>query len=209
MQSEAAVYSSKIATDRKKRICTLEKEIQQIEILQKNKYDTARASTLKSLKAKYKDATSARAEFILLRTRQLYYEQSDRPNRLLALRLKQSERLASVDAVKDSSGIVFTQPLLVNKVFREFYSELYKSETPEDLTDMHAFLGPLDLPSLSEEQADELDAPLTLEELRSAAISMTRHKSPGLDGIPPELFLEIWAFVSYLYPTFTRHWLFS
>lgn len=160
---------------------------------------------MNSLKARYKDVTSVRAEFNLLRTRQLYYEQSDRPNRLLALRLKQSERLASVDAVKDPSGVVITQPPLVNNVFREFYSELYKSETPDDLTDMHAFLSPLELPSLSTEEANQLDAPLTLEELRSAAVSMTRHKSPGLDGIPPELFVELWDLVGPLLVKSIQH----
>jgi len=69
---------------------------------------------------------------------------------------------------------VFTKPSLVNYVFREFYSECYKFS------------------SLSTEQADQLDVPLTLEERGSHAVSMTRHKLPGLDGIYPELLVELW-----------------
>lgn len=46
-----------------------------MEIMQKHKYDIVRKKTFKSLLAEYKDATSAMAEFILLRMRQLYYEQ--------------------------------------------------------------------------------------------------------------------------------------
>lgn len=46
-----------------------------MEIMQKHKYDTVRKKNFKSLLAEYKDAASAMAEFILLRMRQLYYEQ--------------------------------------------------------------------------------------------------------------------------------------
>lgn len=52
-------YSSKIATDCKVKISSLEKDIQQMKILQKHKYDTERARILESLKVEYKDATSA------------------------------------------------------------------------------------------------------------------------------------------------------
>lgn len=60
---------------------------------------------------------------------------------------------------------------------------------------MNAFMDPLDFPSLSAAQAKQFDAPITLEELKLAAASMNRHKSPGLDGVLPDLLLEIWDLV--------------
>ena len=75
--------------------------------------------------------------------------------------------------------------------FRQFYSQLYTSEADPDHSKMTHFSS-LDLPKLDREQSGFLDYHLTLEDLRSALTSMKRGKSPGLDGIPPELFLEIW-----------------
>ena len=37
-----------------------------------------------------------------------------------------------------------------------------------------------------------LDAPISLEELKEAAVTMQRNKSPGIDGIPTELYITFW-----------------
>lgn len=70
---------------------------------------------------------------------------------------------------------------------------------------MNAFIDPLDFPSLSAAQAKQFDAPITLEELKLAAASMNRHKSAGLDGILPELILEIWDLVGPLLLNSIQH----
>lgn len=37
-----------------------------------------------------------------------------------------------------------------------------------------------------------LDVPISLEELKAAALNMQRNKSPGFDGIPLEVYVEFW-----------------
>ena len=54
------------------------------------------------------------------------------------------------------------------------------------------FLKSLQLPKLSTEAVCSLEAPIQLEELRVAIKEMNRGKSPGLDGIPPELVEAFW-----------------
>ena len=44
-----------------------------------------------------------------------------------------------------------------------------------------------------------LDAPLTVEELKNAVFQMTKGKSPGLDGIPVEFYQEFWETIKHLY----------
>lgn len=45
---------------------------------------------------------------------------------------------------------------------------------------------------MSKEETEFLDTPPTITELKDALSSMKKGKSPGLDGFPPELFLELW-----------------
>ncbi len=45
---------------------------------------------------------------------------------------------------------------------------------------------------------ESLEAPLSLEELHVSLKSLQKGKSPGLDGLPPELYLEIWNLVGIL-----------
>ncbi len=45
---------------------------------------------------------------------------------------------------------------------------------------------------------ESLEAPLSLEELHVSLKSLQKGKPPGLDGLPPELYLEIWDLVGIL-----------
>lgn len=77
---------------------------------------------------------------------------------------------------------------LINSVFSSFYKSLYSSESPSDLTDMEAFLQDLDFPNLSTDAIDQLDSPLTMQELTLALQNMQNNKAPGPDGFPVEFF---------------------
>lgn len=50
----------------------------------------------------------------------------------------------------------------------------------------------LNLSSLTQEEATQLEAPITLNEFKNAILSMKRGKSPGWDGIPPEFYATFW-----------------
>ena len=49
------------------------------------------------------------------------------------------------------------------------------------------FFQNLNLPTLNQEESDQLQAPISLEELENATQLMKKGKSPGWDGIPPEV----------------------
>ncbi len=117
------------------------------------------------------------------------YFNADRPSRLLALKLKECESKASIDIIKTGSGEITTNPKAVNDEFRSFYSTVYSSVVSLDRGECSDFLSHLNFPTLPISAQKSLDAPLTLEELHNAAKLLQKGKSPGLDGIPPELYL--------------------
>lgn len=46
------------------------------------------------------------------------------------------------------------------------------------------FLGNLEIPTITQEEREELESPITLVELQQAVTSMANQKSPGPDGLP-------------------------
>ncbi len=62
--------------------------IQSLQNLQKRHFTEQQATQLSSLKDEYDLLSHSKAEFILHRTKQKYYFESERPSHLLALRLK-------------------------------------------------------------------------------------------------------------------------
>lgn len=80
----------------------------------------------------------------------------------------------------------------------EFYSHLYTADPAPDLAALKMYLSELKLPTLTNDDADSLETPFTLLELEEALGLMQKRKSSGLDGLPPELFLELWDIVGAL-----------
>ncbi len=89
-------------------------------------------------------------------------------------------------------------PVAINDIFKGFYTNLYKAETDFDEPICKQYLDKLELPRISQIDKESLEAPLSLEELHVSLKSLQKGKSPGLDGLPPELYLEIWDLVGIL-----------
>ncbi len=173
-------------------------KIQSLQNLQKQHFTEQQATRLSSLKEEYDLLSHSKAEFILHRTRQKYYFESERPSHLLALRLKECESKAYISAIKSSDDQVTTNPVAINDIFKGFYTDLYKAETDFDEPICKQYLDKLELPRISQIDKESLEAPLSLEELHVSLKSLQKGKSPGLDGLPPELYLEIWDLVGIL-----------
>ncbi len=81
--------------------------------------------------------------------------------------------------------------MAINDIFKGLYTNLYKAETDFDEPICKQYLDKLELPLISQMDKESLEAPLSLEELHVSLKSLQKGKSPGLDGLPPELYLEI------------------
>lgn len=133
-----------------------------------------------------------KSEFQIHRTRQRYYFQGARPSHLLAMRIRTCDHFSDIPAIQIADGSISTDPKEINNTFKDFFSELYRSEVILDKDQCDDWLTELNLPKLSREDSAGLDNSITLEELRIAMQSMQRGKSPGIDGIPPEFYSVFW-----------------
>ncbi len=112
--------------------------------------------------------------------------------------MKECESKAYISAIKSSDDQVTPNPVAINDIFKGFYTNLYKAETDFDEPICKQYLDKLELPRISQMDKESLEAPLSLEELHVSLKSLQKGKSPGLDGLPPELYLEIWDLVGIL-----------
>ena len=76
----------------------------------------------------------------------------------------------------------------INLCFKEFYSNLYATESFGDDTLFDSFFGKFDIPTIDNETAIDLEKAISIEEIINAINSMQSGKSPGPDGFPSEFF---------------------
>ena len=109
----------------------------------------------------------------------------------IGLEKKQSQS-KSIHSLISDTGQVLTEPGQIRKRAVEFYSALYSSEYGDH--DMyHLFCG--HLPQIATESNISRGAPLTLQELHSALLSIQGRKAPGIDGLTVEFYKAFWEVI--------------
>lgn len=185
-------FASTMRKNSEFRLRRLEAELTALDDELQLQYSEGTAVKLAIVKKEINVILRKKAEFLIQRTRRNYHFQGSRPSHLLALKLRHNEQFTDILAIKNQGGVLRTDPGLVNSSFRDFFEKLYSSDINYNEQSCNYFFQDLNLPSLSHENKAELDMPITLAELHDALIEMPRGKAPGIDGIPPELYVAFW-----------------
>ena len=125
----------------------------------------------------------------LVRSRFKYTNESDSSSCFFFSLEKSNSLSKTISRIRLSSGYISEDPSEIKKHVRDLYETLY-SENPSDknaLNNLSANVVTLD-PSVSE----DLDIPLTIEELDLAVKQLGKNKSPGLDGLISEFYQVVW-----------------
>ena len=78
-------------------------------------------------------------------------------------------------------GLLQPIPLEIQAIIREYYEKLYASKL-ENLEEMDKFLNTHTLPKLKWEKIENLNRPITSEEIESVIKNLPTNKSPGPDA---------------------------
>ena len=120
--------------------------------------------------------------------KQSYYDQGEKPGKLLAWRIKKIQTDRAINSLALENGVNIVDPLEINNTFKLYFENLYESEFTNDLEKQDNFLDKLKFPEVSEGTRSELERNLSLKELSEALQSMSSGKAPGPDGLPTKIY---------------------
>ena len=89
--------------------------------------------------------------------------------------------------MKNERGEITTDTTEIQRIVRHYYKELYAKKF-ENLGEVDTFLEKYNLPKLNEEEAENLDRPITADEIEAVIKKLPTHKSPGQDGFTREFY---------------------
>lgn len=127
----------------------------------------------------------------ILYSKQKLYEWGNKPSEYLAHLTKSNSDSQFITYIVDPMGVRYFDSLIINNIFKQFYSVLYQSHHSSQKHDyMVSIFDCLTLPVVSEEQRELLNAPISREEAITALHSLKSGKSPGPDGLACEFYKE-------------------
>ncbi|OCT87898.1 hypothetical protein XELAEV_18021602mg [Xenopus laevis] len=149
----------------------------------------SRLARVMSLRTELKDLKVIEADKMLNKYKQLYYEKANRPHTLLARKLRAEQDLQTPQVIHTAQGRVCS-PEAIATAFRSYYTDLYNL-FPDPNSDGWAklnmkFLSTLNLPKISEQDSEQLYAPITVEELETIL------KQMHIEQIPRPRWPSIW-----------------
>ena len=132
----------------------------------------------------------------IIRTRATWYEQGEKSNKYF-LNLENSRgKKSSIRKIVKEDESSTSNPQVIMKELRFFYSDLYKknvNENSETLTDL--FMRDLNLPQLTSDQRERCDEKLSVGECFNTLKTFQKNKTPGNDGLTVEFYLVFWPIV--------------
>ena len=87
----------------------------------------------------------------------------------------------------NEGGEITTNTKEIQMILKTYYEQPYTNKlgNPED---MDTFLENHKLPKLEQKEIENLNRPITREEIEAVIKNLPRHKSPGPDGFPGEFY---------------------
>ena len=148
-------------------------------------------NTISAIKQQIANIERLKIEALLLHNKMDAIEHDEKPSSYFYERLKSRARkthINKLNIVENDTQTTTEEQNKILKAIHKFYTDLY-NEYPNEICEeaQDILINKLDK-TLPEETTELLEADLTLDELKKALKGMKNNKTPGIDGLPSELY---------------------
>jgi len=195
-------YSKNRSRCIKKNISNLEKEqIKLTDLLNNSPQDENILKCLNDVHNELEQINNEVTKGSIIRSRAIWSEEGEKNSKYFLGLEKRNYKNKCISKLINDNGKEITDHDQILKMEKEFYEELFKSKSINNLnTDesKELFFKEEDITKLNEDQKEECEGIIRMDECVNALKCMKNGKTPGLDGYHCEVYNFFWQDIKYL-----------
>uniref|UniRef100_A0A8C4M6J4 RNA-directed DNA polymerase n=1 Tax=Equus asinus asinus TaxID=83772 RepID=A0A8C4M6J4_EQUAS len=171
----------------KSQISNLKAHLTELEKKEQMKPKVSRRREIIKIRAEINTIEMKKAVERINETKSWFFEKINKIDKPLARLTKKKREKAQINKIRNERGEITTDSAEIQQIIREYYKKLYANRM-DNLEEMDKFLDSYNLPKLTQEEADNLNRPITRKEIETAIKNIPKNKTPGPDGFPGEFY---------------------
>ena len=161
----------------------------QIQLLELELHIDSNRDKYCDLKTKLDNQYDHITEGIIVRSRCQWYEHGERNSKYFLGLEKRNKRKSSIYKLLINDKEIINQKEILHFILN-FFQEKYSRKIQVTEKECEDFLSSVQVSSLTAEEAESCEGKLSKQEVFLSLNSMSKNKTPGNDGLPPEFYIS-------------------
>ena len=159
--------------------------------------DQAGTETIENIREQIDKIQEEKTKGAMIRCRIRWHEQGEKSTKYFLNLEKRNHINKTITRLRRENHEIITEPNQIQGEMKSYYQKLYSSHCQKHQRDTEEFLSKIHK-RLTDEESNQLEMPITEQEIFEALKTTANGKSPGSDGINCEFYKVFWIDIKHL-----------
>ena len=186
--SKREVYSNSSSHQETRKISNnLTLCLKQLEKEEQRKPKVSRRKEIIKIRAEINEIETKKTITKINKTKSWFFEKINKIDKPLARLIKKKRERTQINKIRNKKGEITTDTTEIQRIIRDYYKQLYANKK-DNLEEMDKFLERYNFPRLKKEELENINRPITSNEIETVIKNLPANKSPGPDGLTSEFY---------------------
>ena len=161
--------------------------LKQLEKEEQRKPKVSRRKEIIKIRAEINEIEMKKTIAKINKTKSWFFEKINKIDKPLARLIKKKRERMQINKIRNEKGEITTDTAEIQRIIRDYYKQLYVNKM-DNHEEMDKFLERYNFPRLNQEELENINRPITSNEIETVIKNLPRSKSPGSDGFTGEFY---------------------